>query len=814
MMTVDYKRIQRLIFVLSGIRLLSLANVSAAAARSVTPNPSILWISSFVLALSGLVLAATLATYIMRRQKRERRHSSDVHRALVDALHQVDLFGDSKPVLDFKPNEPFGEVTDSINNLLTRLDRYKSRLLARDRRMRRLLGNISDVLFQADSNLEVTWVADSVERVLGYPADEIRGRCINEFLIDAKKDIPVGCDDVQISNHPMRVYRRDGSVAWLLVTARRLQGADGDFLGTEGFFRDGTELIEAEQTLFNERNRAQVTLASIGDSVITTTIDGVVDYMNPPAEALVGETHSSAKGRHFDEVCRLLDNKTREPIKRLVDNCINTKKDIRLLSDTILHDWSHQRDFSVRVSVSPIRDSRGKVSGTVVVLHDITELHEISRQMTYQATHDSLTGLANRQIFEERVCDLLGNTRAGSRIDALCYLDLDQFKVVNDTCGHSAGDELLRQIARQLADQIRDGDSIARLGGDEFGVLLHDTTIESATSTAERMCQCVEDFRFNWDNKLFRLGVSIGLVPITPCSGDFADVLSNADAACYIAKDNGRNRVHVHLPDDNEVANRHSDMARLQDLTEAIDRNGFALFAQVIRAIDWEPGDPIGLECLVRLRTAEGELLAPAAFLPIAERYQIMSRIDRWVFEHALDLIIDSAYPKSQIQFFSVNLSAQSVTDDHFIDFAFSQLNRAGVEPERFMFEITETSAVTNFGKAARLINGLRSMGCRFALDDFGSGLSSFSYLKNLPLDVIKIDGAFVRDILSDPVDLETVKAINQVCHTMGLKTIAEFVESEEILEKLRMIGVDYVQGYHIKRPMPLEELLDSTYFQ
>lgn len=789
-------------------------NVSMATAQAAAQFASTGIVAILALALSGLIVALFLIVYLARKQRYDRRCSAGALRDLGDALNQVDLFGASKPKLEFQPNGQLGGVSESINDLLQRVELYKSRLHARERRMRRLLSNVSDVMFQTDANLQVTWVTDSVERVLGYPVDEIRGRSMHEFLIDGEQSTLEFHGHTQISNVPIRAYCRDGSVAWLLVTARRLQDADGEFCGAEGFFRDGTDLVEAEQTLFNERNRAQVTLASIGDSVITTTIDGVVDYMNPRAEALVGETHSSAKGRHFDEVCHLLDNKTREPIKRLVDNCINTKKDIRLLSDTILHDWSHQRDFSVRVSVSPIRDSHSKVSGTVVVLHDITELHEISRQMTYQATHDSLTGLANRQVFEKRVCDLLENTCAGSRIDALCYLDLDQFKVVNDTCGHSAGDELLRQIARQLADQIRDGDSIARLGGDEFGVLLHDTTIESATSTAERMCQCVEDFRFNWDNKLFRLGVSIGLVPITPCSGDFADVLSNADAACYIAKDNGRNRVHVHLPDDNEVANRHSDMARLQDLTEAIDRNGFALFAQVIRAIDWEPGDPIGLECLVRLRTAEGELLAPAAFLPIAERYQIMSRIDRWVFEHALDLIIDSAYPKSQIQFFSVNLSAQSVTDDHFIDFAFSQLNRAGVEPERFMFEITETSAVTNFGRAARLINGLRSMGCRFALDDFGSGLSSFSYLKNLPLDVIKIDGAFVRDILSDPVDLETVKAINQVCHTMGLKTIAEFVESEEILEKLRMIGVDYVQGYHIKRPVPLEELLDSTYFQ
>ncbi len=792
---------------------LGLASSPAIAQTTATERAAML-VGVIVVALLAVAMAALVAAYIWHDRRRQRRDASDALPALADALRHVDLFGEAAPKLDFQASGAAGEVTDAVNHLFDRLNQYKQRLLARDQRMRRMLGTVTDILYQTDSNHQITWVTDSVERVLGYTADDVRGHRIDEFLVDAGKDNQALNNRSQITNYPIRVYRRDGSVAWLLVSVRRLRDADGRFIGTEGVCRDGTDLIEAEQALFKERKRAQTTLASIGDGVITTTIAGVVDYMNPSAEALTGATRLDGDGRRFDEICHLRDCRTGKRIRRLVDTCIETEHDVHLQREVTLYNPQLARDFAVKVNVSPIRDSRNEITGTVVVLHDITELREISRQMTHQANHDTLTGLANRQAFERRLRRLLETARLDGTTHALCYLDLDQFKIVNDTCGHTAGDELLRRIATQLANEVRENDFIARLGGDEFGVLLHDTALEQAKRTAERMRGRIEDFRLNWKNKLFRTAVSIGVVPITSQSGSLADVLSNADAACYIAKDSGRNRVHIYSPDSDEVSSHYSDMQRMQRLSEAIDRGAFVLFAQVIRAVDWQPGDPFSLEYLVRMRANDGGLLNPAAFLPIAERYQMMPQIDRWVLQNAIDLIVNAPPAFAQVDYFSINLSGQSMTDDYFIDFALGLLRDSGVDARRLVFEITETSAVTNFSRAAHLIKVLRDMGCRFALDDFGSGLSSFSYLKNLPLDFIKIDGAFVRDVLTDPVDLETVKAINQVGHTMGLKTIAEYVESKAVLEMLRSIGVDYAQGYHIARPMPFEELINSAHFR
>lgn len=766
-----------------------------------------------LLAVAG-ILAALCIVRIRRAVRRQKHTPSDTLWALAEALREVQLFGPSRPVLEFQAQGVASEVIDAANELLGRLDRYRERLLARDQRSRRLLSNITDILYQADSELRLTWVTDSVRHVLGYASEEICGRRISELLVDGNEAGMAFYEHSRVSNHPIRMYRRDGSIAWLLVTARRSQDSDGSFTGSEGSFRDGTELVEAERALLKERERAQTTLASIGDSVITTTVDGVVDYMNPSAEALVNATQAQAKGRLFEEICDLRDSRSGTPMMDLISRCIASRAGMRKHIEAVLHNRQPDREFSVRVSVSPISDGYGEISGTVVVLHDITELREISRRMSHQANHDSLTGIANRQAFEKLVRDSLADAERQDSDHALCYLDLDQFKVVNDTCGHAAGDELLRQIAIQLSGQIREHDSIARLGGDEFGVLLRDTKIEQAVSTAERMRQCVEDFRFHWKDKLFRVGVSIGLVPIAGANGSFSDVLSNADTACYIAKDKGRNRVHVHFPGGGEVVRRHSDMERMRRLSEAIDDGGLLLYAQVIRAVDWQPGDAISVECLVRMRDADGMLLEPAAFLPIAERYHIMSKIDRCVLERALEVLANSEYSAANIDYFSINLSGQSMTDEHFVDLALDLLKQSGIDATRLVFEITETSAVTNLNRAAYLIKALRDIGCRFALDDFGSGLSSFSYLKNLPLDFIKIDGSFVRNVLSDSVDLETVKAINQVGHTMGLKTVAEYVESKEILDMLHAIGVDYAQGFYIAKPVPLESLLqDDVHF-
>lgn len=763
-----------------------------------------------VLTLAAIIVAALIA--LMAWCVYQHRRRAEALTGLATTLQDIDLFGEAKPELEFEATGPVADIAEATRQLLARVDKYKDRLLAQDRRIRRLLGNVTDVLYQTDADLRLTWVSASVERVLGYSAKELRGRRIDDFLLQESSRMALLLRS-DTSSHPVRVYCRDGSVAWVLLSARRLQDADGRFIGVEGAFRDGTELVKAEQALFMERERAQVTLASIGDSVVTTTIDGTVDYMNASAQALIGTGCMHHKPHAFDDVCHLHDGETGEPITGLIASCIESGRDIQLHSEATLHNRRKQQEFAVRINVSPIRDSRKTIIGTVVVLHDITELREISRQMLHQATHDSLTGLANRQAFEEELRGLLSNLHMDDAVHAVCYLDLDQFKVVNDTSGHTAGDELLCQIAMQLATQTRENDVIARLGGDEFGVLLRDTSVEEATQTAERICRCIEELRFNWKKKLFRVGVSIGLVPVTGDSGEYDQVLTDADTACYIAKANGRNRVYVHVPGSREVVSHHSDMEWIRHLSEATDHDRLLLFTQVIRPVTWRRGERVGLEFLVRMRAADGSILNPPAFLPVAERYNAMLRIDRWVLENAVRLIAECEDDTAHVEFFCVNLSAQSITDQYFVDFALEVLQRGEVDPKRLVFEITETSAVTNFSRAASFIKILRDTGCRFALDDFGGGLSSFSHLKNLPLDFIKIDGSFVRDMLTDPVNFETVRAINQVGHTMGLVTVAEYVENEEILERLRAIGIDYAQGYYINRPMPFKRWVHESLY-
>ena len=437
-------------------------------------------------------------------------------------------------------------------------------------------------------------------------------------------------------------------------------------------------------------------------------------------------------------------------------------------------------------------------------------IDEATERLSYQATHDALTGLVNRREFERRLEKALAAAREQGRVHALCYLDLDQFKIVNDTCGHVAGDELLRQLTVLLQSKVRDADLLARLGGDEFGVLLENCPLEQAQIVADLLRQTVKDFHFVWQNKSFVIGVSIGLVPITQDCESLASVLSCADSACYAAKDLGRNRVHVYRIEDSELAQRQGEMNWVTRITHAIEENRFRLYYQTIMPLSDADIEGAHFEILLRMLSDQGELIPPMAFIPAAERYDLMPSIDRWVVSTAFGLYW-KFLPKDsrgRRHTCTVNLSGPSLCDDHFLEFIKRQFALYHVPHDHICFEITETAAISNLSRAMEFIGELRAQGCRFSLDDFGSGLSSFTYLKNMPVDYLKIDGSFVRDMVDDPMDAAMVAAINQVGHVMGLKTIAEFVETDAVLEKLREMGVDFVQGFGIERPKPLEDLI------
>jgi len=560
-----------------------------------------------------------------------------------------------------------------------------------------------------------------------------------------------------------------------------------------------------EKQLYREKEKAQVTLQSIGDGVIRTDALGMIEYMNTVAENLTGYSCKEACGQFLEKIfpisSELHDIKLFNPVFDV------THKKVTQISDghaSLTN--ANEREFSIEYIASPINDSSKEIIGIVLVFRDVTSMRAMANQLGYQATHDALTGLINRSEFETRIELALQSARIDEVEHSMCYLDLDQFKIVNDTCGHVAGDELLRQLSKLLKQEIRKGDTLARLGGDEFGVLYLNCVIQKAQSLADNLRRTINDFKFNWNNKSFTVGVSVGIVQINR-HGNLNSILSAADSACYIAKDKGRNRIHCYHEDDNELIEREGQTQWVHRIGKALEENRFVLYCQPIYNIALSNCNHY--EILVRLIDEEEKINPPMAFIPAAERYNMMNLIDSWIFKKSLKIISNllSTTEHSTKPMFAINLSAQSLCDDEFLNLVQQQFTENNLAPNYICFEITETSAIVNLTRAQHFINTLKKIGVKFSLDDFGSGLSSFAYLKNLPVDYLKIDGAFVRDIIKDPIDLALVESINQVGHIMGIKTIAEYVENNDIYEKLKDIGVDYAQGYYISKPVPLEDI-------
>ncbi len=490
-------------------------------------------------------------------------------------------------------------------------------------------------------------------------------------------------------------------------------------------------------------------------------------------------------------------------IRALFDLCqlnINKvyKQEVRIICDNGSILWG-------RVSARLLAIEKGE-RNMLLVCEDVTETKRLTEKIEYQARHDALTGLVNRREFDIYAQKLVERSRRIRGEHALCYLDLDQFKVVNDTCGHLAGDELLRQLGELLRQNIRQNDVLARLGGDEFGILMYDCPLGQAINVCEKLRNVVRDFQFGWEDRSFSVGVSIGVTLINSTSGNAVELLKMADAACYAAKDKGRNRVHVFSPDDEELASRQGEMQWVQKIQQGIERDRFCLYGQLIVPVG-DSNEGLHFETLIRYRNEHGVAVPPGAFLPAAERYNMAAALDRWVIENLFAWLAGQAGVLDKVSLCSVNLSGLTLSDESmqaYIDNAFRHWQ---IPTQKICFEITETAAISNLGYARQFIDHFRQKGCSFSLDDFGSGLSSFAYLKNLPVDFLKIDGLFVKDILDDKVDLAMVESINSVGHVMGKKTIAEFVENEEILAKLSELGVDYAQGYGIAKPVPLGEL-------
>ena len=716
--------------------------------------------------------------------------------------------------LDVYTDETRAPTTDEIDKLgrmarlagiAIRRQLDEQRLRTSEARYRGLFESVVDGVYIASREGEIITVNPALVEMLGYDnVDDLKavGRTTVLYVnpIDRERVFARLEAEGIVKNFEYRLRRKDGSEIVVLENSRAIYDAENNIVAHEGTITDITDRKRAETRVFEEKERAQITLQSIGDGVITTDADGNVDYINPVAQDLTGWDMRSARGTPVSDLMMIVNEHTRATCENPVVRCLKEGRTITLPENSILI-TKNGDEVPIQDSAAPIRDRIGNIIGSVMVFHDVSKESRLFRQLSYQASHDTLTGLINRREFENRIATALEAIRSNAEeTHALLYIDLDQFKVVNDTFGHTAGDALLRQLSEQIQAKIRSTDVIARLGGDEFGVLMERCSRERAIEVAEDIRGSIEGYRFEWQDSFTTIRCSIGVVQVTSENTDVAGLMSAADVACYSAKDMGRNQVHFYR--DCDASMRHEEMKWVSKITSAVEEDRLELFFQPIIGIGRENGDRCGhYELLLRMRDENGNLVGPDQFIPAAERYNLMSTLDRWVIHEALTELADRGDNEHARYTLAINLSGTSLSEDRFLDFVIDELKKQELPRGAICFEITETAAISNLARVVHFMQTLKNLGCKFSLDDFGSGLSSFTYLKNLPVDYLKIDGQFISNVAEDSVDESMVKAIHEVGSAMGIETIAERVETRKVLDKLGSLGVEFAQGYYIARP-------------
>ena len=693
------------------------------------------------------------------------------------------------------------------------LMQVKAMLGRREAWLAYLLSSHSLVIYSCNplGNYAMTYISDNIETVTGHTTEQ----CYNDpnfwykgihpdDLEQLIKEIELLSESGKTFSFEYRFRAADGHYIWIHDKLLINRDSAGNPIEMVGCWLDISQRKEAERLIHEERERLKVTLESIGDGVITTNADGIVDYLNPVAEKLTGWALSEALGQPLAQVYNIINEEDRKPCLNPINQCIKQGKVTNCGSHTLLISRSGG-EYSIQNSAAPIFDQSDQLLGAIMVFSDVTAERMLSKKIAYQASHDPLTDLVNRMEFEKRLQRVLDHAQKQNTEHVLCYLDLDQFKVVNDTCGHVAGDELLRQIATLLQKHIRARDVLGRLGGDEFGIIMEHCTVEQATRTAEAVLAAISSFHFTWEENIFNIGVSFGLVSISTNDQSIDELLIKADTACYAAKKRGRNRTHIYHPDDKEFVKQQGEIHWVSRINQALENNQFCLYYQPIRSMA-EPAR-IHYELLLRMYGDDNELILPGAFLPAAERYGLSTELDCWVIKNVFSWLHANPVHLDDLYQCAINLSGYSLGSQEVLMSILRQLEEFQIPPEKICFEINETAVIDNLPAAGQFIQILRKKGCRFALDDFGSGLASFAYLKNLPVDYLKIDGLFIKNMLADPTDLAMVKSINEIGKVMGKQTIAEFVENDDILDSIKNLGIDFVQGFAVGRPQPIERI-------
>jgi diguanylate cyclase (GGDEF)-like protein/PAS domain S-box-containing protein len=708
-----------------------------------------------------------------------------------------------------------------ISATLNAPERTQMTPIGNDEHFRLLVEAVQDyAIYLLDANGHILTWNTGAERNKGYTADEVVGKPFSIFFRpeDIASDLPgsilrTAATEGRFSGEGWRV-RKDGSHFWASVTVNALRNSEGEVTGYAKVTRDLTErriqdeaLHLSERALQNERDRLRVTLYSLAEGIIATDKNGIVTMANPTAEMMTGWKSNEANGRAIHDILYLFDTETLAIADNPIWECLalNTSID---LPEGISMRARGGRAYDVQGSVAPIRTATGDPIGTVFVLHDVTRLRMAQKELLFSATHDPLTGLPNRRMFLDTLEKALSTSKQPGMESAVCFLDLDSFKIVNDTVGHAAGDVLLRQIANLLNRHIRSSDLVARLGGDEFGIILRACSLQKAEGILTQIVQAISTMNFPWEKRLFHISASVGVTETRPGS-DTTTVMKEADVACYAAKHAGKDQISVYNRDHGACQESHEQIQIVAEVREALIHNRFFLFAQKIAPLS-SAGPQKRHEILLRMRSAQGMLIAPAQFIPAAERYSQMRDIDKWVFESVLGNL-DGALSTIANIHLNLNISANSLNDAKFLPFFLRLLERSKLHPKELTLEITESALINNLISASGMIEKVRAIGCRVALDDFGIGMCSFSYLRNFQVDDIKIDGSFVRSMHRNKVDLSIVKAINNIAHEMGSQTIAEFVEDDAVLAATRNLGIDFAQGHAIGKPEPIETVFQHS---
>jgi len=759
-------------------------------------SPVAVWfITSAVLAVGVTVLVVW-----NRRQKRAVSEFSEQIRRLTFESGTA-----GRIVLEGKP-ESLEQLGAAVNKLLETLEQRGANLQGREQLFQRLVETVHDAVLV--HRKQILFANSRFLALLGLNAPDVIGRPLSDFVAPEYVELVDSNLRRRLLGEPAAErYEVELTGAHGEVTRVELSSTVIDSAGETALLLTALEMLpEASNGAPPPaRPRAVAALDAMGESVITVDAAGRIDYINISAETLLGQRFDQVAGKSFPEVASLVDEADRRSLGDPVRMALTAGGRVTMGRRAVLVPANGAVERYVELSVTPLKSEAGDTLGVVLVLHDTSELRGLARQMTYQASHDALTGLVNRREFERRLQEALDSAQTGDAAHALCYLDLDRFKVVNDTCGHTAGDNMLREVASIIKEAVRDSDTVGRIGGDEFALLLVGCPLEKARQIADDVVRSVGDYRFVWKDKIFNIGVSIGLVEIGRGGGAIEDLMNSADSACYVAKKQGG--VHVHVYSAREEANaRHSgEIHWLQKLQGALRDNKFELYYQPI--VHAQIGGVRGpaLEVFVRLESENGQPGAPPAeFFRAAERYRLMPFVDRWVVQAVLSALGRGGMKLPSGRSVAINIAGQTLADSEFLEFVVDCFDHTGASPSDICFEVTESAVVANLDHARRFIGVLHGMGCEFALDDFGRGLSSFSTLKTLPMDYLKIDGSFIRNLAEDTVNQAMVAAMIELSRSLNFRIVAEQVEDQSSLAAVKSMGIDFVQGFVIARPQPL----------